>query len=193
MLSNDSVTKAPQLYGESADWKSTFVDLDALTGSNVSFNGYGIAEGEMITFPTEEEIKKFGKKLFKTRTTSRTSNRKTGFALVTRVKNGKSNVNWFNLGSLGRQANQADGTRYYLNEFMQEMAELPDDAARVRALVGKTIVGGETVSAFGPEFDKGTRELIPDSYVAREYVPVELVGEAVAEPEPEPVEEPKKK
>lgn len=180
------IKKAPQLFGESADWRSTNQGIDALKNSNVSFNGYGIAEGEIIVFPTEAEIKANPKAYVKQRPTSPGSSRVTSLILVERINGGEGRTSWFNMSTLSRQANQADGTRFYLNDFMESMGNCNDDFERFHKLIGKKVVGARTTPAYGPEFDKDTRKPTGE-YVSRDYVEVELVEDA-----PAATEEPKK-
>lgn len=176
------IKKAPQLFGESADWRSSNQTIDALKNSNVSFNGYGIAENEIIAFPTEAQIKANPRAYVKQRAASPNSKRITSLILVERFENGSENgrTSWFNMSTLSRQANKADGERYYLNEFMAEMGHCADDYERLMALLGKKVVGARTTAAFGPEFDKETRKPTGE-YVARDYVEVELYDEPAAE------------
>lgn len=179
------IKKAPQLFGESADWRSTNQGIDALKNSNVSFNGYGIAEGEIIVFPTEAEIKANPKAYVKQRPTSPGSTRITSLVLVERITRNESRTSWFNMSTLSRQANQADGTRFYLNDFMESMGNCSDDFERFNKLIGKKVIGARTTPAYGPEFDKDTRKPTGE-FVPRDYVEVEVHEDAA------PVEEPKK-
>lgn len=179
------IKKAPQLFGESADWRSTNQGIDALKNSNVSFNGYGIAEGEIIVFPTEAEIKANPKAYVKQRPTSPGSTRITSLVLVERITGNESRTSWFNMSTLSRQANQADGTRFYLNDFMESMGNCSDDFERFNKLIGKKVIGARTTPAYGPEFDKDTRKPTGE-FIPRDYVEVEVHEDET------PVEEPKK-
>ena len=185
------IKKAPQLFGESADWRSTNQGIDALKNSNVSFNGYGIAEGEIIVFPTEAEIKANPKAYVKQRPTSPGSTRITSLVLVERINGNESRTSWFNMSTLSRQANQADGTRFYLNDFMESMGNCNDDFERFNKLIGKKVVGARTTPAYGPEFNRDTRKPTGE-FVPRDYVEVELHEDEAPVEEPKEPEAPKK-
>ena len=149
----------PRIFGETPDRKASYVVLDALKDTHVSFNGYGIAEGEKVTFPTQQELEANPKKYFKTMKATPTSTNKSAFCKVSRQMPGKeARTSWFNLSTLTRQAYDENGKRLTIDEFRAEMAEYNDDAERMQHLLGRTIIGTGEIQAFRRDFDRDTRK-----------------------------------
>jgi len=178
---NDS----PVLYGDLAKTaqETTF---DGLKGINTAFNGYSIAEGEVVVFPTNAEIEQFGKKLFKKGKIRATSNNVTALVRVERINNGTRRQSWFNLGTLTRNANQADGTRMPIDELHANMAQCTDAHEVMENLIGKAIMGTGKIDAYGPKFNAQTREIVRDEnnrieYEPRAYVTVDFCDVPEAE------------
>lgn len=141
-----NVNNAPSIFGESPKRKSNYVGLDALKDKHVSFNGYGISEDDVITFPTRAEFDAAPKKFIKTIPTYDGSPNTSVLFLVDR--NGRES--WLNLSVLTRTgyAEEIDpeGNTVYkraeIDDFRKEMNAMNDDKERVEYLFGKQIMGG---------------------------------------------------
>ena len=170
----------PVLYGELA--KSKPVDLNGLRGINTQFNGYSIAEGETVIFPTAEEIEKFGKDLFRKGHSRPGSTRETALVRVERINsNGVHRQDYFNLGVLVNTANEADGTIKNIDEVRAECRQIGGDAKDLMEhMIGKAIVGTDTVEMFGPKYDRQANTVVRDEngrveYAPRKYVTIDYV------------------
>lgn len=128
--------------------------LDSLKGSHVSFQGYGISEGETVTFASIESYDKTPGSI-KRVPTYPGSTRISILVQVQRTMNGVSKDSWLNLGVLTRTKNGADGKSSPVDDFRANMIALDDDAARLAALAGKSIMGTSTIRAYRPCFERG--------------------------------------
>lgn len=172
------VNSDPKIFGETPDRKSQYVGLDALKDVHISFNGYGVAEGEKVTFPTQEQVDAAPKRFFKTMKATPTSQNKSAFCKVERQMPGKAaRTSWLNLSVLTRQALDEYGNRIdAIDNFRAEMSEFNDDAERVSHLLGKTIVGTGTISGYRRVFDRDTHK--PTDQVEEcNYVTIDYVEE----------------
>lgn len=168
---------SPAIFGDFGK-NSKECALDALKGINTSFSGYGIAEDEVIVFPTKEEVEKFGKKLFRKGKSTPNARNETAMCRCERHENGRTRQSWFNLGTLVRQANEADGTRKEIDDLHAEMRSYADASEVMEHLIGKAIVGSGTINAFGPKFDRQARQPIRNEdgsfqYEERTYVTID--------------------
>lgn len=159
-----AVNEAPSIFGETKTRKSRYVGLDALKDSHVSFNGYGIAEDEIITFPTREEFDANPNKFIKVIPTYEGSSNNSALFLVDR--NGRTG--WFNLSVLTRQAYEPDErdpekfVRVDIDDFRASMRLMNDDKERVESLFGKQLKGGAPVMLWAPEFGRDKND--PKTY-----------------------------
>lgn len=150
------INNAPSIFGETKNRRSKYVGLDALKDSHVSFNGYGIAEDEIITFPTREEYDQNPGKFIKTIPTYDGSPNNSALILVDR--NGRTG--WFNLSVLTRIAYEPDPQspgdykRTDIDDFRKDMRLMNDDKERVEFLFGKQLQGGQPVMLWAPEFGR---------------------------------------
>lgn len=154
------INNAPSIFGETKDRRSKYVGLDALKDSHVSFNGYGIAEDEIITFPTRAEFDKNPGKYIKQIPTYEKSPNNSALFLVDR--NGRTG--WFNLSTLTRAAyepdpqNPGEYTRVDIDDFRKEMRLMNDDKERVEFLFGKQLKGGAPELLWAPEFGRDAND-----------------------------------
>lgn len=171
------ISKAPVIYKAQGTTVSDFGSMDALKDVQISFNGYGIAEGETIQFPTLEEYNaNFKQMVRKTSRTTGNNNTSVG-CLVLVLRDGREG--WFNMGTVTRQANDQNGERKEIDDFHQMMREeYLELKSRLEFLAGKTIKGTNTINAWGPKFENGIR--VPGEFVERKYVQIELVEEKPA-------------
>lgn len=196
-----NVNNAPSIFGETPNRRSTYVGLDALKDQHVSFNGYGIGEDDIITFPTREQFDVAPKKFIKTIPTYEKSKNLSVLFLVDR--NGRES--WLNLSVLTRQGYVADGTddngdvkykREDIDEFRKDMRAMNDDKERVEWLFGKQIMGSTPRTMFAPEFGRDPQNVETyrkplGTYSEYDYVTLEVADTpavtptATVEPEPE--------
>lgn len=154
------INNAPSIFGETKNRRSKYVGLDALKDSHVSFNGYGIAEDEIITFPTRAEFDKNPGKYIKQIPTYEGSTNNSALFLVDR--NGRTG--WFNLSVLTRVAyepdpqNAGEYTRVDIDDFRREMRLMNDDKERVEFLFGKQLKGGAPELLWAPEFGRDAND-----------------------------------
>lgn len=173
MITNDS----PAIFGDFGK-NSKPCALDALKGINTSFSGYGIAEDEVIVFPTSQEVEKYGKNLFRKGKSTANARNETAMCRCERHENGRIRQSWFNLGTMVRQANQADGTRIDIDDLHAEMRSYADASEVMEHLIGKAIKGTGILKAFGPKFDRQARQPIRNEdgsfqYEERDYVTID--------------------
>lgn len=161
-----NIKNLPTLFGETSSRYPKFETLDALKSSHVSFNGYGVLEGEQVVFPTKAEVDANPRGFIKTMASYEGSQNRSAFIAVTRIQNGKSRESWFNLSNLTRQAYQ-NGQRVDIDQFRTDMRALHDDKERVEALLGKTLEGGAPV-----RYD---RAIFKDNRPTGEYEPYDYV------------------
>lgn len=166
------INNVPTVFNE-AGRKPKFVGIDALKDIHVSFSGYGIADGETITFPTKEQLAANPNKYIKVLDTYPGSPNKGALVLVDR--NGRTG--WFNLSTLSRQAYDADGQRVDIDAFRTEMRGMNDDKERLESLLGCTIKGAGSVSLYARDFDRETRKPLA-TYSEFDYVQIERVAKA---------------
>lgn len=152
------INNAPSIFGETKNRRSKYVGLDALKDSHVSFNGYGIAEDEIITFPTREEYDQNPGKYIKTIPTTDDPKNANVSALILVDRNGRTG--WFNLSTLTRVAyepdpqNPGDYKRTDIDDFRKEMRLMNDDKERVEFLFGKQLKGGAPEMLWAPIFGR---------------------------------------
>lgn len=183
------INNAPSIFGETKNRRSKYVGLDALKDSHVSFNGYGIAEDEIITFPTREEFDQNPTKYIKTIPTYEGSTNNSALFLVDR--NGRTG--WLNLSVLTRVAYEPDQTdpdkfvRVDIDDFRKEMRLMNDDKERVESLFGKQLKGGQPVTLWAPEFGRDkTKENYrkpTGNYDTASYVTIEVADAPAPVPE----------
>lgn len=167
------INNVPTVFNE-AGRKPKFVGIDALKDLHVSFSGYGIADGETITFPTKEELSANPNKYIKVLDTYPGSPNKGALVLVSR---NNKRTGWFNLSTLSRQAYDADGQRVDIDDFRTEMRAMNDDKERLESLLGCTIKGSGISSLYARDFDRETRKPL-DTYSEFDYVIIEKVAKA---------------
>lgn len=151
--------------------------LDALKSSHVSFwVGYSIAEDEMITFPTMEELTgPNASKYITVMDSFKGSNNKSALVLVTRESDGNSRTSWFNLSVLTRQCINDAGEREDVDEFRTNMRAMDDDRERLIWLAGKTIKGTGVREARKQDFDKDTHKPIRGSFSPAKFIMIEVI------------------
>lgn len=176
-------TTAPVLYTQNG-LTAQKGSLESLKGSHISFTGYGIDVDESITFGTIDDYQNSDS--IRKVPTYQGSKNNSVLVRVTRTKNGVSKDSWFNMGTLSRQMNTADGKSVPVDEFRAEMISLDDDYNRLVAIAGKTIKGLSEVNGFRPVFERsknaqgatvftvvknedGTRRMEPATYVEIGY------------------------
>lgn len=166
-----NLTKVPSIFN-SKDRNVKSEGLNALKDIHVSFNGYGLAEGEQVTFPTEAEIKANPTAFIKTMDTYRGSQNRSALFLVL---DGNGKQRWFNLSVLSRQMNIDDmGTRGDIDPFRTKMRTMNDDLERIEYLYGKTIKGVSTINGYAPIFGDDRRPT--GQYKEAKYVQIEEVS-----------------
>ena len=173
------VNKVPVIMDEQARG-AKMVLLSELKDIHLSFSGFGVGEGDVISFPTADEVEANPRKYFKVMATYPGSKNKSGFVLVER--NGKTD--WLNLSVLSRQMYDADGNRQDIDEFrtmMRDRSQFQSDEDRVRYLLGKTIKGTSTISAYAPEFDRTTRQPVPGKWIEAKYVTIDVVSKPASQ------------
>lgn len=186
-----NVNNAPSIFGESPKRRSTYVGLDALKDKHVSFNGYGMSEDDIITFPTRAEFDANPKQFIKTIPTYEGSTNTSVLFLVDR--NGRES--WLNLSVLTRtgyeQQINPEGDVVYrraeIDDFRKDMNAMNDDKERVEYLFGKQLMGSAPrkdlyAQKFGrdPE-DKKTYRKPLGEYELYDYVTIEVAERPVEE------------
>lgn len=190
------INNAPSIFGETKNRRSKYIGLDALKDSHVSFNGYGIAEDEIITFPTRAEFDKNPGKYIKQIPTYEGSTNNSALFLVDR--NGRTG--WLNLSVLTRVAyepdpqNPGEYTRVDIDDFRKEMRLMNDDKERVEFLFGKQLKGGAPELLWAPEFGRDAndaktyrkptgnyKENVPYVTITVADIPADVPTEEVAE------------
>ncbi len=152
------LNKVPTMYLQSGLSKSNVKNgsKTALKDKHVSFTGYGISNDEVVVFGDSAFYDKPGTiKLVPTYPGSRNES---ALVLVTRVKGDHKKTDWFNLGTLSRTMNQADGKSIAIDEFRQTMIDLGNDEARLEAVAGKAITVTGSVDGYVPKFNR-TRDV----------------------------------
>lgn len=161
---------APAMY-QGAELNAQAVTIDAAKGIGTSFNGYGIAEGETITFPTMEQLES-GEFLIK-RKTSPKSKRWGLCVRVIREDAYGERESYFNLSQLERMMylDKEGKNRVHIDDVRAEMSKLPDHVARAIAMAGKKIKGIDTKDGYAPEFKDGAR--VPGGFVEAKFTVIE--------------------
>lgn len=134
----------------STNWRARPVSLDHLKGFNSSAGGgYGVALNEIVTFPSEEDVRNNPQYYLKQRPIFAGSNRSATYVLITRTKDGISKLGWISLGSLFRQASKENKEKYYTTDFMRIIANKEDDYERLCTLFGVSIIGDDVEYSYG--------------------------------------------
>lgn len=161
MIKIKDINKAPAILNEK-DRNFCFQKLDALKGLHVSFNGYSIAEGEEVFFPTAEQIKEQPNKYIKIGVTQKGSTNKAALIRVFRNTYGYDEAyeGWFNISVLSRTAKDAEGHVVQIDDLRAQMNLLKDDYDRVQACLGKKLIGtGVRSDLYAPKMSDGRRVL----------------------------------
>ena len=170
MITFSESSKAPKIFNEK-NLNASWVGIDALKDVHVSFNGYGIADGETLHFPTEEMLKKAPKSFIKTMATTPGSKNKSALVRVIRENNGVTRDSWANMSMFSRMANTEDGERVFIDEARELLAPMNDDSERLTYLLGKKVTCSGELNAYGPKFDRDTRKLVRDDEGNIVYIP----------------------
>lgn len=142
MITTKDINDAPAILNEK-DRNFCFQKLDALKGLHVSFNGYSIAEGAEVFFPTAEQIKEHPNKFLKIGVTQKGSTNKSALIRVNRkhADSDEPYEGWFNISVLSRTAKDAEGHVVQIDDLRAQMNLLKDDYDRVQACLGKKLIG----------------------------------------------------
>ena len=170
MITFSESSKAPKIFNEKA-LGASWVGIDALKDVHVSFNGYGIADGETLHFPTAEMLQKSPKSFIKVMATTAGSKNKSALVRVIRENNGVTRDSWVNMSMFSRMANTEDGERMFIDEARELLAPMNDDSERLTYLLGKKVTCTGEIEAFGPKFDRDTRQLVRDEEGKVVYIP----------------------
>ena len=150
-------SKTPSLYLPKGVNKASVRtgSIDHAKDCGISFSGYGLAEGESITFYTADEMAAVTDKrtkdcdyivFFK----SEGAKNETMLVLVKDTNTGRQR--WFNMNTCVREAREADGTRVDIDDFRREMRSMSDHGERLRELYGATLTGIGTMDAYTQAF-----------------------------------------
>ncbi len=148
------LNKVPTMYLQNGLTKANVKTgtKSALKNKHVSFTGYGMNDDEIVVFASSEFYDKPGSIKFVP--TYPGSRNESALILVTRVKGGRKKTDWFNLATLSRTMNQADGKSVAIDEFRQQMIDLGNDEARLEAVAGKAIAITGSVDGYVPKFNR---------------------------------------
>lgn len=134
----------PALFGESARPSEVVKDKKSLLNEGGNFDGGTAMKGDKWDFPAFDEM------LIRKQVTRAGGNNYGFFVLATCTRGNKSQLKWFNIGSLARQ----DAHR---NAIMPEWYELGNVYARAQKLAGRIINITEEKSVEMPKFEDGVR------------------------------------
>ena len=134
----------PALFGESARPSEVIRDKKSLLNEGGNFDGGTAMKGDKWDFPEFDEM------LIRKQVTRVSGNNYGFFVLATCTRGGKSQLKWFNIGSLARQ----DAAR---DAIMPEWYELGNVYARAQKLAGRVIDITEEKSVEMPKFEDGVR------------------------------------
>lgn len=137
---------------------------DAETSTKGTFSGYGLAEGESITFFTRKEMED-----------STHSNGECDYILFVKredddknetmlvlVKDSKGFQRWFNMNCLLSSMYDSKGNEVVLDEFRRIMSSFKNNRERLDFLYGATIIGIKKVNGYSKY---GEREFIIYDYL----------------------------
>lgn len=140
------------------------LNLEALKDSGVAFASYGINEGDVIQFPTEDDLAIFAQPV-----------RQNGTAkqyMIGVIRNGENSI--LSLGSL--RATDKDRKAYgKVAEELTDASRFSDDMDRVKHLFGKTIKCTHMVTGKVGKWDTvnnrtSTTEFVDRNFASCEYV-----------------------
>ena len=154
MAITPNLDKAPTMYLQNGLTKANVKtgNKTGLKDKHVSFTGYGMNDGEIVVFGDSAFYDKPG--TIKFVPTYAGSRNESALVLVTRIKGDRRKTDWFNLGTLSRTMNQADGKSVAIDEFRQTMIDLGNDEARLEAVAGKAIAITGSVDGYVPKFHR---------------------------------------
>jgi hypothetical protein len=143
-MSDVKQEQIPALFGESARPSEVIKDKKSLLNEGGNFDGGTAMKGDKWDFPEFDEM------LIRKQVTRAGGNNYGFFVLATGTRSGKSQLKWFNIGSLARQgANRV--------AVMPEWYELGNVYARAQKLAGRIIDIKEEKPVEMPKFEDGVR------------------------------------
>lgn len=149
--------------------------IDHAKDCGISFSGYGLAEGESVTFYTAQEMAEVTNKktgdcdyivFFKTEG----ARNETMLVLVKDANTGRQR--WFNMNTTIREAREADGTRVNIDDFRTEMRSLADHGERLKRLQGATLTATGVLEAYTQKFGED-RKPIQGEFEEYKFVQIE--------------------
>lgn len=143
-MSDVKQEQIPALFGESARPSEIIKDKKSLLNEGGNFDGGTAMKGDKWDFPEFDEM------LIRKQVTRANGNNYGFFVLATCTRGGKSQLKWFNIGSLARQ----DANRVAV---MPEWYELGNVYARAQKLAGRIIDIKEEKPVEMPKFEDGVR------------------------------------
>jgi hypothetical protein len=143
-MSDVKQEQIPALFGESARPSEVIKDKKSLLNEGGNFDGGTAMKGDKWDFPEFDEM------LIRKQVTRAGGNNYGFFVLATCTSGGKSQLKWFNIGSLARQ----DANRVAV---MPEWYELGNVYARAQKLAGRIIDIKEEKPVEMPKFEDGVR------------------------------------
>jgi len=156
-------TAGPTLYTRPGVTARGASSISALKNTHVSFNGYGIKEGDSVTFTSFEEYTAKAGDLIKIMPTYAGSANSTCVVLV--WDENKKQTRWLNMSLFGRSyVNKTTSEREFPDKVRETTGPMAEDYERLQYLAGKTIscVGTDTTSYTSPVFDRDTHQVKRD-------------------------------
>jgi hypothetical protein len=143
-MSDVKQEQIPALFGESARPSEVIKDKRSLLNEGGNFDGGSAMKDDQWDFPEFDEM------LIRKQVTRQGGNNYSFFVLANCTRNNKTQLKWFNIGSLARQ----DAAR---NAIMPQWHELGNVYARAQKLAGRVIDVTEEKPFEMPKFEDGVR------------------------------------
>lgn len=143
-MSDVKQEQIPALFGESARPSELVKDKKSLLNEGGNFDGGTAMKGDTWDFPAFDEM------MIRKQVTRQHGTNYSFFVLATCTRNNKTQLKWFNIGSLARQDANRDA-------IMPEWYELGNVYARAQKLAGRVIKVTDEKSVEMPKFEDGVR------------------------------------
>lgn len=143
-MSDVKQEQIPALFGESARPSELIKDKKSLLNEGGNFDGGTAMKGDTWDFPAFDEM------MIRKQVTRQSGANYSFFVLATCTRNNKTQLKWFNIGSLARQDANRDA-------IMPEWYELGNVYARAQKLAGRVIKVTDEKSVEMPKFEDGVR------------------------------------
>lgn len=143
-MSDVKQDQIPALFGESARPSELIQDKKSLLNEGGNFDGGTAQKGDKWDFPEFDEM------LIRKQATRQGGTNYGFFVLANCTRNNKTQLRWFNIGSLARQDANRDA-------IMPQWYDLGNVYARAQKLAGRIIDVKDEKSVEMPKFEDGVR------------------------------------